>query len=330
MGEAVEVAKGVRWMRLALPYAINHINVWALTDAGGWTIVDTGAHTAETEAGWTQLIDGPLDRGPLVRVIATHMHPDHIGMAGWLVARQHCELWMTRLEYLTCRVMTSDTGRPAPDAGVRFYRAAGWSEANLQSYREKFGTFGGRIFQLPDSFRRISDGERLMIGEHAWEVVTGAGHSPEHACLYCADLRVLISGDQVLPRISSNVSVIPTEPAADPLREWLASLDKLRERIPDDTLVLPAHDEPFFGLHARMNALKQRHVVALQRLREALAAPARAVDIFGALFRRPITAGLLHMATGEALSNLNYLLNRGEISARRDAEGVTWFQRIGN
>ena len=140
----------------------------------------------------------------------------------------------------------------------------------------------------------------------------------------------MISGDQVLPRISSNVSVIPTEPAADPLREWLNSLDKLRERIPDDILVLPAHDEPFFGLHGRLEALKQRHVVALQRVRSLLAAPSRAVDIFGALFRRPITGRLLHMATGEALSNLNYLLYRGEISTHQDAGGVTWYQLVDN
>jgi glyoxylase-like metal-dependent hydrolase (beta-lactamase superfamily II) len=192
----------------------------------------------------------------------------------------------------------------------------------------RFGNFGKHIHALPESFRRLRDGEILRIGAHDWRVIVGTGHSPEHACLYCPALGVLISGDQVLPRISSNVSVHPTEPDADPMRDWLESIDKLRREVPDDVLVLPSHNEPFRGLHLRLDRLAEGQQQAFERLREALrAGPLRVVDAFAALFSRPITekdTGLLGMATGETLACLNYLIGRGELS-RDLRDGVHWY-----
>ena len=327
-GRTIEVVPGVRWIRMPLPYALDHINLWAIDDEDGWAIVDTGARTEEAGLVWRELLANAPDERPLTRVFVTHMHPDHVGMAGWLTRKCGVRLWMTRLEYLMCRVMVSDTGREAPPDGLDFYRRAGWGEAALENYRVRFGNFGKHIHALPDSFRRLRDGEELRIGAHTWRVVVGNGHSPEHACLYCPALEVLISGDQVLPRISSNVSVHPIQPDADPMADWLASLAKLKREVPDDVLVLPAHNECFRGLHARIDSLARGQERSLERLRRSLEQPRRAIDVFGALFARSITESdvtLLGMATGESLACLNYLLHRGEIERTLDDDGVAWY-----
>ncbi len=332
-GLPLEVVPGVHWLRMPLPYALNHINLWALDDGEGRAVVDTGVCTDETMQLWRQLFAQTSGTQPLTRVFVTHMHPDHVGMAGWMTRRFGVQLWMTRLEYLTCRVMASDTGREAPDDGIDFYRRAGWDDAALETYRVRFGGFGKHIHALPDSFRRLHDGEVIRIGAHDWHVIVGSGHSPEHACLYCPALEVLISGDQVLPRISSNVSVYPTEPDADPMGEWLASIEKLRRMVPDNVLVLPAHNEPFRGLHARLDALGRGQQVALSRLERSLSqGPKRAVDVFGALFGRPIEAtniALLGMATGESLACLNHLTRSGRAQREFDDAGVGWYRTAG-
>ena len=326
-GDAQEVAPGVLWLRMALPMAgLNHINVWALADEDGWTLVDTGMQTADTAENWQTAFAGVLERRPIKRVICTHMHPDHVGMSGWLTRQHNCRLWMTRLEYITCRMLVADTGREAPADGVRFYRAAGWDEAALEHYKARFGGFGKAVYRLPDSYRRLVDGEELDIGGRSWRAVVGRGHSPEHLCLYCPQLQVLISGDQVLPRITSNVSVFPTEPDADPLTEWLTSLAAIGERVSDEVLVLPSHNEPFRGLHARLQELIRGHEERLARLQKELATPKRAIDMFSLLFRRRIGADVLSMATGEALAHLNCLITRGLVVREADAAGIGWYR----
>ncbi len=330
-GTARAIAPGILWLRMPLPFSLNHINLWAIEDGDGWAIVDTGTQTPEVLAAWRAMLaaDGALAGKPVTRVIATHMHPDHMGMAGWLTRKYDARLWMTRQEYLMCRVLTADTGRAAPDEAIRFFRRCGWPEEALDTYRARFGGFGKYIHALPDSIRRIVDGERFPVGQHEWRVIVGRGHSPEHACLVCYELDLMISGDQVLPRISSNVSVHPTEPDADPLKEWLASLEHLRSKLPDTLLVLPAHGEPFHGLHARLDRLASGHARSLQRLKRTLnKEPRRVVDCFGALFARPIDtrSELLGLATGETIANLNYLIHRGEVQAELRADGQLWYR----
>lgn len=328
-GQVTTVAPGVQWLRMPLPYALDHINLWIIDDGEGWAIVDTGTRTEEVGNIWCELFDQSVGSRTVSRVFVTHMHPDHVGMAGWLTRRFGARLWMSRLEYLNCRVVVSDSGREAPPDGTEFYRRAGWSEAALETYRVRFGNFGKHIHALPDSYRRLLDGETLRIGAHDWRVIVGGGHSPEHVCLHCPALKLLISGDQVLPRISSNVSVYPLEPDADPMSEWLASLDKLRARVPDDVLVLPSHNEPFLGLHARLKMLSHGQERALDRLRRRLIEPQRAIDVFGALFARPISetdVGMLGMATGESIACLNHLVHRGEALREADSQGVLWYR----
>jgi len=335
-GHTLEVAPGVHWIHMPIPYTpLDHINLWALDDGAGWAVVDAGTRTEETVATWRELFANAGKRGEtrsLTRVLITHMHPDHVGMAGWLTRKFGIALWMTQLEYLNCRVLLSDCAREAPPDAIAFYQRAGWSEDALQAYRARFGNFGRHIHTMPDSFHRLHDGQELRIGAHVWRVIVGSGHSPEHACLHCPDLKLLISGDQVLPRISSNVSVHPLEPEANPMRDWLTSLEKIKHAVDDDVLVLPSHGGCFRGLHARIDALARGQQHALERLLATLAQPRRAVDVFGALFARPISESsfaLLGMATGESLACLNYLMHAGQVRRTFDDAGVAWYAATG-
>lgn len=321
------VAEGVWWLRMPLPFSLDHINLWLLDDGDGWTLVDTGIADEASRELWRTLFSQCLGGRPLRRVIVTHMHPDHVGLASWLCAEFDCELWMSRTEFLMCRNLVADTGRAAPDAAVAFYRAAGFDEATLELYKARFGEFGRHIMPLPEQYRRLSDGQVLDIGGRHWQVVVGMGHSPEHVCLYCPSLKLLISGDQVIPRISSNVSLFPTEPMGDPLGEWLASCERLRRQIPDDVLVLPAHQEPFYGLHTRLTQILRSHERGLERLFAHLDDPRRVLDCFSVLFKRSIRGGHVMLAVGESLAHLNCLLHRQMISRSLDQHGVTWYQQ---
>ncbi len=325
-GEIHDIAPGIKWLRLPLPFQLDHINVWLLEDGDGWAIVDTGLFSNTTREIWKHVFEYYLEHAPITRVLVTHLHPDHVGCAGWLAHRFDVDLWMSREEYLLCRVLVADTGKPAPPAGLRFYTAAGFADSDLDRYMEHFGAFGRVVSPLTESYRQLSEGLQIRIGSHTWEVVIGRGHSPEHACLYCRELNLLIAGDQILPTISSNVSVYPTEPAANPLRHWFDSLRKFRELLPADVLVLPAHGEPFLGAHLRLEQLIEEHQTGLRRLQNLCRSPRRALDVFPALFKSRITDKNLIMATGEAVSHLNYLLEGGELTSTRDADGVNWYQ----
>jgi len=324
-GVPEQIAEGVYWVRFAMPMSLDHINLWLLEDGDGWTVVDTCLNLPDARDTWERLFGGFMQGRPVKRVICTHMHPDHVGLAGWLTERFNCALWMSREEFLMCRAMTADTGRPAPEVAIRFYRAAGYDDAQIEDYKQRFGNFGRVIFPLPDSLRRLVDRETITIGGRYWQVIIGSGHSPEHATLYCPALKLLISGDQVLPRITPNVSVFPTEPEGDPLNEWLRSSARLREILPDDLLVLPAHEAPFYGLHVRLSQLIEGHKNDLDSLFAHLAQPRRAVDCFPALFNRAISGESISMAVGETLAHLNCLLGRRQITRTMDADGVNWY-----
>lgn len=324
-GHTLEVAPGVLWLRMPLPFRLDHINLYLLRDGDGWVVVDTGIRGHETLALWERVFERDLGGDPVRRVIVTHMHPDHAGQAGWLTRHCGVELWMTRTEFLTCKMLAGDGPNDVPQDAVDFYRRAGFDGHGLDLYKQRFGRFGAMIEALPAGYRRLRDRDRLAIDGHEWEVVVGRGHSPEHACLFCAERGILVSGDQVLPRISSNVSVFPTEPAANPLDEWLYSCRHLRERLPADALVLPSHNEPFHGLHERLDALVAGHLEGLRELHAMCATPRTVVDVFPALFRREVADEVLLLATGESLAHINFLLEHDALATEIDADGVAHY-----
>lgn len=326
-GGIMRVADGIRWLRMPLPMVLEHINLWLLDDGDGCAIVDTGVHIDSNRDVWHETLSDPSGDTAVTRIFVTHLHPDHAGCAGWLARELDVELWMTREEYLLCRVLIADTGREAPEAGVRFYRAAGFPDEALHRYQEMFGMFGRYVAPLPESYCRLQDRDTVTIGGSNWEIVVGRGHSPEHACLYNAERNLVISGDQILPTISSNVSVYPTEPHANPLRDWMESLRHMKARLPEDVLVLPAHGKPFRGAHGRLDELIHEHDTGLEKCVELCTEARRAIDVFPALFKGRISDGNLIMATGESVAHLNFLVDDGMLMVERDSDGVDWYRR---
>jgi glyoxylase-like metal-dependent hydrolase (beta-lactamase superfamily II) len=266
-----------------------------------------------------------MEGRPASHVIATHMHPDHVGCAGFLSHHFDVDLWMSRDEYMMCRILVADTGRPAPEEGVRFYKDAGFTDAQLANYEKAFGFFGKFVTPLPEAYKRFGDNDELSIGGHRWRVITGGGHSPEHACLYDSNRNILIAGDQLLPTISSNVSVWPTEPLANPLQDWFDSLRKMRASVAQDVLVLPAHGKPFRGAYTRIDAMILEHEERLEVLREVCTSPHRAIDVFPSIYRSKINDSNRIMATGEALSHLNFLVRSGELETENRDDAI-WYR----
>ncbi|MBB4154938.1 glyoxylase-like metal-dependent hydrolase (beta-lactamase superfamily II) [Sphingomonas jinjuensis] len=326
-GARMRVAEGIEWVRMPVPGPLRHVNCWLLADEGGVAVVDTGFNTDATRAAWGLALP---DDSAVTGVIGTHMHPDHVGLAGWLCERHGCGLTMTRGEWLTLRMLVADASEAVPEAMIALWHGAGWSEAEIEVPRSRgWARFRSMVAPVPMSYRRIVDGDRLTVGRTTWRIVVGSGHSPEHACLLDEANGVLIAGDQVLPRISPNVSLGVTEPEADPLGEWFASIDKLRG-LPDGLLVLPGHGEPFTGLHARLDAMEAEHRARLDGLEALLRmAPRRAVDAFATLFSRPIGDDMRGMATGEALAHLRRLEVEGR-AQRAMQDGVWWWQVSGS
>jgi len=325
-GELIDIAPGVGWARLPVPGSLKHVNIWLLDDGDKVAVVDTGLDIAPCRAAWDTLLGGPLAGRSVSRVIVTHFHPDHIGLAGWLSSRFGAPLLMTREEWLFARMLTSDVRDAPPAEASAYWRAAGWEEERIASEAEKgWGRFSSVVSAVPVSLIRLREGDELRIGDRSWRVVTGNGHSPEHACLVDEAGAILIAGDQVLPRITSNVSLSLSEPEGDPLGDWLASIAKLRT-LSDDLLVLPSHGEPFTGLHNRLDALAEGHHGRLDALHQRLAEPQRAVDCFAILFGRKIEDNSYGLATGEAMAHLRHLEVTGR-AVREARDGVHWFRR---
>ena len=324
-GELIALAEGVGWARLPIPGSLKHINVWVLDDGDGVAIVDTGLDIDPCRAGWDALFDGPLRGCAVTRVIVTHFHPDHVGLAGWLVERFGVPLWMTGEEWLFARMLSADVREAPPPEAIAYWRAAGWEEQRIEEEAKKgWGRFASYVSPVPVGFRRMRDGQILEVGARRWRVVTGNGHCPEHACLLDEEGGLLIAGDQVLPRITSNISLSLSEPEGDPLGDWLSSIAKLRT-LSDDLLVLPSHGEPFTGLHARLDALAHGHADRLDALHRHLAQPRRGVDCFSTLFARRIEDNMLGLATGEAMAHLRRLEVEGR-AAREVRRGVHWYR----
>lgn len=325
-GERLQVAAGVYWLRMPLPVALDHINLWLLEDEGGWTVIDTGVATDATRAAWEQVIATALDGKPIVRVLCTHMHPDHIGLADWLCKRFDAPLWITTGEYLSARAIAA--GLPGTDtaAQIAHYVRHGVDAAQLAAITERGSFYQRMVPAVPHAYRRLSDGERVRIGAHDWRVLVGTGHSPEHASLVCEALNLVISGDMLLPTISTNVSVWAIEPESNPLAWFLDSITHYRH-LHAAVRVLPSHGLPFEGAHARVDALLAHHAARLDEVRAACRAqPQSAASIVPILFRRTLDIHQTTFALGEALAHLHALWFAGELLREIDAQGIVRFR----
>lgn len=310
-GGAAEVAPGVLWVRLPLPFALDHVNVWLLEDRDGWTLVDTGHDDEATRSAWDALEPSVLGGRPVRRVISTHHHPDHVGLSGWMQKRWGAELWTTRTEWLYARAFSLRPLRETRAATREFYRRSGVSRESIEAIVECCRSYPESV-AVPPSFRRIRDGEELAVNGVRWRVVVGGGHAPEHACLHAPERGLFISGDQVLPHITPNVSIWPAEPEEDPLTEFLRTSETLRD-VPPDTVVLPSHGRPFVGLARRCDELAAHHHARLDAVVAACDRPRTAFEVMGVLFDRDLDPHQTTFAIGEALAHLNHLLATGRV-----------------
>ncbi len=340
IGATLEVASGVRWLRMKLPFVLDHINLWLLRDEhqgrSGWTAVDCGIDNPDTRAAWQQVLASPELQGlPLLRVVVTHMHPDHIGLAHWLTEEastptHDCRLWISATDWNVASMASQSlTAGMGGDSAADFLALHGLADLDqLSQVRARRNYFPSLVPKVPQRFRRLMDAMVLSIGGHAWQCISGYGHAPEHMALYCAELGVLISGDMVLPRISTNVSVIDIEPEADPLPLYLSSIKRFLT-LPASTLVLPSHGKPFTGLHERIGQLVQHHDERFAEVIEACAAaPQSAAALLPVLFKRALDAHQMTFAMGESIAHLHALASMGKITGRVHGDGVMRFAPV--
>lgn len=332
-GAVHEVMPGVVWLRMGLPFALNHINLWLLEDTldngngmvHGWTVIDCGIATEPTRNAWESVFATALHGRPVLRVIATHYHPDHMGLASWICERWGVQLWTTAGEYAVARMMSA--GLPGFDSAsmVAHFRRNGLAREITEQVKERRNHYASLVPTVPASYRRMIDGQTISIGNSGWRIITGFGHSPEHAALYNQERNVLIAGDMVLPRISTNVSVQCFEPDGNPVQLYLDSLEKFAP-LPVDTLVLPSHGKPFRGMHIRIRQLREHHA---ERLEEVMAAcrqaPMSGYDIVPIMFRRELDAHQISFALGEALAHLHQLWLAGSLVRTRGPDDVFRF-----
>ncbi|MCA8883303.1 MAG: MBL fold metallo-hydrolase [Rhodobacteraceae bacterium] len=328
-GEAVRVAEGVLWARLPLPMALDHVNIFIFDDDDGWTVIDTGLNSKACRAAWDALLAGPLAGKPVVRVIVTHHHPDHVGLAGWFQRAHGAELITTRTAWLFARMLTLDEQASVTPETEAFWRRAGMDPDVLaERLAERPFNFADVVAPMPVGFTRIRDDDTIRFGHRRWTVRTGNGHAPEQATFWSMDDDLVLGADQILPSISPNIGVYATEPEADPLRDWMESCTRFADLAEDRHFVLPGHKLPFTGLPLRMRQLLDNHHGALTRLRAHLRDPATAGDCFLPLFKREITGSAYGLALVEAVAHLNHLYQRGELRRWRRDDGAWLWQSI--
>ena len=341
-GSAMELAPGIKWIRMGLPFALDHINLWLLRDEmddvarpgekiQGWTIVDCCISREESRAQWKEVFATQLEGLPVLRVIVTHMHPDHIGNAHWICEHwttpaHACRMWISAGDYLSARLSSSITTSFGGEGAARFFAAHGLTDAaSLEEIRGRSGYYTDLVPNVPSSYIRLMDGGTVRIGGRDWTCISGYGHAPEHMALHCKELAVLISGDMVLPRISTNISVYDLEPEADSLRLFLDSINKFLP-LAQDTLVLPSHGKPFRGLHIRIQQLHDHHRDRLAEVLEACTQqPCSGADILPVMFKRKLDLHQTTFAMGESVAHLHLLWHEGRLSRALGVDGIYRF-----
>jgi glyoxylase-like metal-dependent hydrolase (beta-lactamase superfamily II) len=327
-GTFVEIAPGVLWLRLALPFALDHVNAYLIEDGPGWAVIDTGVCDERTKTVWRGLLKGVLKKHPITRVIATHFHPDHLGLAGWLTERCGVELLMSQTEFFFAQTMIGNPEAIHSPAHLAFFRQRGLDGAATEALLGRGHNYLKMTSGVPPTYRRLVAGETIDIGARRFEIVTGGGHAPEQVMLICRDERLFLAADQVLARISPNISVWAWEPDADPLGAYLASLEALHEAVPARALVLPGHNLPFVGLQERVADLANHHEDRCGAILAACAKEAlTAAELVPVVFTRKLDAQQTGFAFGEVLAHVNYLLRRDDLAKIVEKNGTQRYRR---
>ena len=328
-GKVIEIADGVLWARLPLPMKLDHVNVYVLDDGDSWTVVDTGMASKTSRNIWQDLLDGPLAGKPVGRVIVTHHHPDHVGLAGWFQSDFGAELWSTRTSWLFARMLLLDEQAVLPPETLEFYRNSGMDPEMLdQRAKDRPFNYADIVAPMPLGYRRVKQGDVVRIGGRDWDVHIGNGHAPEHATFWSRDDNLVLAGDQILPSISPNLGVYVTEPLADPVSDWLEACERFAGLARPEHLVLGGHKLPFIGLPTRMRQLIDNHHGALRRLSSHLVEPRTAAECFMPLFKRTISEGEYGLALVEAVAHLNHLYLSGSAERTSRSDGAWLYQAV--
>ncbi len=324
--QAVEIEPGILWLQLPLPMALDHVNAYALREADGWTVIDTGFNNQRTRSLWHEILHGELGGKPVRRVIMTHHHPDHVGLVGWFKSQHKAAVLATRVAWLTARMLTLDNQERPVEEALRFYKMAGMGpELYDRRKDERPFNFSDCVYPIPPGFQRLSDGQFFRMGGHDWTIRIGHGHAPDQATFWRSDGKLVIGGDQFLAGITPNIGVHPTEPEANPLEDWLQSCRMFLKFADDDMLVLPGHRAPFVGLGSRLVELIEHHEKALDQLEDSLDTPKLATDVFEVLFGRVIPEREYGLALAEAVAHVNFLYQSGRIDRiNGPAESSLW------
>lgn len=325
--EALKVAPGVYWIRMPIPSSLDHINLYLLEDVDGWYIVDSGLGTSDTKSLWQSIFNSALGDKPVKGLIVTHMHPDHIGLAGWITEHWQVPMYMSKNEFDKAHLVYKPRDAEHYDLAYNFYLRFGMEPGHVQETTQLWLNFKWPLHPLPKERNLLKAGDTFSINQHDWQILIGYGHSPEHACLYCPSLNLLISGDQILPEISSNVSIYPDEQDADPLAGWLESL-RAFEQLPADCLVLPAHNNPFFGLHPRARAISKHHEQNCEALVQACDDLKTGLELLPVLFKRQLNKFEWTLAIGECSAHLNYLVAQQRLERITCDQGVHRYRRV--
>lgn len=325
-GELIEVVTNVFWLRMPMPFKLDHINIWLIEDEEHWTVIDSGLMLEKCKILWQKIINKHLKNKPIKQVICTHLHPDHIGLAGWLCEQYNAQLWMSKSEYDLYQHLLSIINNQDYSKAHDFYKERGLEENQLEYYDHHIGQFKKFVYPLPLSFKILAFDDILLLGGHSWQVVIGSGHSPEHVCLWCKTLGIFISGDQLLPTISSNISVYPESANHNPLNDWLEACKNIKHLLDNNVLVLPAHGLPFHGATIRFEQQISDIEQDLAALEKFCLKPFRMIDAFPVLFKMPMLKQNLILASGECQAHLNYLIVQDKLVIQRDANNVIWYK----
>jgi glyoxylase-like metal-dependent hydrolase (beta-lactamase superfamily II) len=318
-GETVEIAPGLLWARIPLPFRLDHVNIYLIEDQGGWAIFDTGIADDVTREAWTKLLAGRR----VTRVIVSHFHPDHIGLAGWLCARHDAPLLTSQTTYLGCINISLRPDNDAADHYRAFYVGNGLPDDVTAQVTTRGHSYLRMVTDLPPTFARIVAGDDLVIGGRTFRAMSGEGHAPEQIMLWCAEEKLFLAADEVLEKITPNISVWAIDPTADPLGLFYRSLRQLKTDLPEDALALAGHRLPFVGVHRRCDELIAHHEERCGMIAAACRERPQSVsDLLPVVFPRVADPHQLGFAFSEVFAHVNRMLRDGRLIWADRSAGV--------